>query len=349
MKNLLAAVILLFIAVSCCSDQSKVTKQEKKINFGLVIHGGAGSVEPGWFTPEEEKAHEDKLKEAINAGYAVLENGGTAVEAVEKTINVLENSPMFNAGKGAVFTNAGTNELDASIMDGKTKNSGAVAGVTNVKNPISLARKVMEESPHVMFAREGAELFAEKFEDIEKVDPEYFYTEARYNSLRRALEREKNNDQSSLVMVDYKFGTVGCAAMDKEGNLAAGTSTGGMTNKKWGRVGDSPIIGAGTYADNNTCAISATGHGEYFIRSVVAYDIAALMDYKGMDFTEAADYVVNDKLVKFGGDGGIIGMDKYGNIAMPFNTKGMFRGYRTDKDEIVVKMYTEEDADKMKK
>lgn len=303
--------------------------------FGLVIHGGAGNVSKDTVKPERAEACRAKLKEALDAGYAILKNNGTSLEAVEKVINILEDSPLFNAGKGAVFTHDGTNELDASIMDGKTLNAGAVAGVKRIKNPISLARLVMEKSVHVMMAREGAERFA-KAHGMDWVPEKYFYTERRWKSLQKAKERAKKKAKPEP---SKKMGTVGCAALDKMGNLAAGTSTGGMTNKKFGRVGDSPIIGAGTYANNNTCAVSATGHGEFFIRWTVAHDISALMEYKGLSLNEAADRVVMEKLVKAGGRGGIIAMDKDGNVAMPFNTTGMFRGYVKQDGKPVVKIF----------
>lgn len=311
----------------------------------IVIHGGAGTIKKENLSPELQKEYENKLKEALEAGYKILKNGGTSLDAVEATIKILEDSPLFNAGKGAVFTNKEKNELDASIMDGKTNQAGAVAGVTNVKNPISAARKVMENSKHVMMARDGAEEFA-KAQGLEIVDSKYFYTERRYQSILKAKKKEKNKqkDQGNVSdeQGDYKFGTVGCVALDKNGNLAAGTSTGGMTNKKYGRVGDSPIIGAGTYANNKTCAVSATGHGEYFIRNVVAYDISALMEYKNLSVQEAANEVINNKLMSIGGSGGVIALDSEGNIAMPFNTAGMYRGYIDKEGNLVVKIFSNE-------
>ncbi len=333
-------LILTVLTLTSCIKEFKPEESDvKQIDYGLVIHGGAGWIERGRLSPEKEKAYRDKLNEALNVGLGILKNGGSGLDAVEKVINVLEDSPLFNAGKGAVLTAEGKCELDASIMDGKTNNAGAVAGVMRIKNPISLARKVMTESPHVMLAREGAEAFAEKL-GFELVDNSYFYTEARKESLKKA--QMKNNQTSNLEFNDYKYGTVGCVALDKDGNLAAGTSTGGMTNKMFGRVGDSPIIGAGTYANNKTCAISATGHGEFFIRNVVAHDISALMEYKGWSLDKAANKVINDKLVKQDASGGVIAIDRYGNISMPFNTPGMFRGYATSKEGPVVKMYKDE-------
>ena len=327
-------VLLIFI-ISCAKHE------EKKSEFGLVIHGGAGSVVKGQFTTEQEKEYETKLHEALEVGYKILNDGGSSLDAVEKVITILENSPLFNAGKGAVFTANGINELDASIMDGKTLNAGAAARLTHVKNPITLVRKIMELSPHVMMVGDGAEIFAEQ-NGIELVDTSYFFTEKRWNDLLE-IKAKENEKAAGLFFEnpDYKFGTVGCAALDKNGNLAAGTSTGGMTNKKFGRVGDSPIIGAGTYANNNTCAVSGTGHGEYFIRGTVAHDISALMEYGGKSLNDAADEVINKKLSALGGTGGIIAIDKNENVAMPFNTGGMFRGYVLDDGKFVVRMYKE--------
>jgi beta-aspartyl-peptidase (threonine type) len=257
----------------------------------------------------------------------------------------MEDSPLFNAGKGAVFTNAGTNEHDASIMDGNTLNAGASAGTTTVRNPIDLARAIMDHSPHVMLAGKGAEHFAEE-QGLQIVDPSYFFTERRFNALQKIKETEQvelDHDEKSAFydpdIKDYKFGTVGCAALDMDGNLAAGTSTGGMTNKRWGRIGDAPIIGAGTYANNNTCAVSSTGWGEYFIRAMVAHDISALMEYKGMSLKDAAREVIHDKVGGLGGDGGIVAVDKNGNVAMEFNTAGMYRATMNDRGKMVIKIY----------
>lgn len=330
--------------------------------FTLVIHGGAGTISRANMTPEQEKAYRTVLEDALRKGYLVLQNGGTSIKAVETAIMAMEDSPLFNAGKGAVFTNEGKNELDASIMNGSDLKAGAVAGITTVKNPIQAAIAVMEKSPHVLMAGKGAELFA-KQQGLTIVDPSYFYTEARYKALLKAKEAEKVEldhsepqqkklkktpktgylNQEKLIFTEgKKFGTVGCVALDKFGNLAAGTSTGGMTNKRYGRVGDSPIIGAGTYADNNTCAVSATGHGEFFIRSVVAHDISALMEYKGLSVREAADAVVLKKLVERGGEGGVIALDRQGNIAMPFNSEGMYRGYIQANGKSHIMIYKDE-------
>lgn len=318
---------------------------ENTREFAIAIHGGAGTILRKNMSPEKEAAYKNKLEEAIRVGYVILKNGGTSIDAVENTIKVLEDSPLFNAGKGAVFTNAKTNEMDASIMDGATLNAGACAGIKTVKNPISLARKIMEKSPHVMLSGEGAEQFA-KEQKLEIVDPSYFYTKNRMRSLNRAINSEKIKNDNKVKSAyfdedikDYKFGTVGCVALDKNKNLAAGTSTGGMTNKRWGRIGDTPIIGAGTYANNKTCAVSCTGWGEYFIRALAAHDISTLMEYKKFSLQKAAHQVIFKKVQSLGGDGGVIAMDKSGNIAMEFNTAGMYRASMTSKDSLQVSIY----------
>jgi beta-aspartyl-peptidase (threonine type) len=332
--NLLAILLLMLWSVNIVSAQQK-NKQEP--NFAIVIHGGAGTILKKNMTPEKEKAYHEKMQEALQAGYAVLKKGGTSVEAVEAAIRLMEDSPLFNAGKGAVFTNDKRNELDAAVMDGKNLMAGSIAGVNRIKNPISAAIKVMTASEHVMMVGAGAEKFAQS-QGIELVDPSYFRTDERLKQLERIMEKEKmqlDHDSASgynniefAEEKDKKFGTVGAVALDKHGNLAAGTSTGGMTNKRYGRVGDVPIIGAGTYANNNTCAVSATGHGEFFIRYTVAHDISALMEYKGMSLKAAADKVIMDKLQKAAPEsGGVIAIDRKGNIAMPFNSAGMYRGF----------------------
>lgn len=352
MPKLLLTLLCTAIIFSSCKQEKNdtlITEENviEKPEFAIVIHGGAGTILKENMTPELEAAYKAKLTEAIMVGHDILKNGGSSLDAVTKTINVMEDSPLFNAGKGAVFTNAGTNELDASIMDGKTLNAGASAGTTTVKNPIDLARAVMEQSEHVMLSGKGAETFAEQ-QGLEIVDPAYFFTDNRFNSLQRIKDREKtelDHDAKSAfydtAIKDSKFGTVGCAALDKNGNLAAGTSTGGMTNKRYGRIGDVPIIGAGTYANNATCAVSSTGWGEYFIRAVVAHDISALMEYKGLSLKEAARIVVQEKVAGLGGDGGIIAVDKDGNITMEFNTAGMYRASMNDKGELTLGIYKE--------
>lgn len=309
----------------------------KEANFGIAIHGGAGVILKQNMPDTLEQQYRTELTDALTAGYAVLEKGGTALDAVQAAIVLLENSPLFNAGKGAVLTNSGAAELDASIMDGSTGKAGAVGGVKTVKNPILAARKVMDNSPHVMMVSAGADAFA-KEQGLEIVTPDYFITPARQKSLQKMQEEEKKAPAGTGGFIElsesaaYKIGTVGAVALDKYGNLAAGTSTGGMTNKRYGRVGDSPIIGAGTFASNLTCAVSATGHGEFFIRNVVAYDIAALMEYAALSLTEAARRVIFEKLLPQGGTGGVIAIDNQGNITMPFNTQGMYRGMMSVKN-----------------
>jgi len=319
--------------------------QQKK--YILVIHGGAGTILKKNMTPQKEAEYVAALTKALQAGYDAIKAGKTSLDAVEATIHVLEDDPHFNAGKGAVFTHDGRNELDASIMDGKTLMAGAVAGVTTVKNPISAARAVMEKSEHVMMVGEGADKFA-KEAGLEIVNPKYFWTKERWDGLQQAIKEDSTkavldhgSKKSSLlgtVNHDYKFGTVGCVALDKAGNLAAGTSTGGMTNKKYGRVGDSPIIGAGTYCNNETAGISCTGWGEYYIRNVVAKTISDLMEYKGLSVAEASKIVL-DKVGKMGGDGGLIALDRKGNVTMPFNTEGMYRGTVSADGKIEVNIY----------
>ena len=305
-----------------------------KPDYVMVIHGGAGSIYKGRFTEAEENAYIDKMTEALKAGKEILEKGGSSLDAVESAIRMMEDDSLFNAGKGAVFNELGKNEMDASIMDGKTLNAGAVAGVHTIKNPITAARKVMTNSKHVMLVGEGAEIFARK-QGVQMEDPSYFFDQEKWDSYLKL----KDKNQGSVVSPDNKYGTVGAVALDKNGNLAAGTSTGGMTYKMYGRIGDSPIIGAGTYADNQSCAVSCTGHGEFFIRNVVAYDIGVLMKYRGWPLEKAANYVINEKLKSMKADGGLIAVDKDGNIAMPFNTPGMFRAYVKAGGEIIVKMY----------
>jgi beta-aspartyl-peptidase (threonine type) len=293
----------------------------------LVMHGGAGTITRASMTPEKEKAYREGLELALRTGQGVLVKGGASVDAVEAAIRVLEDNPLFNAGKGAVFTHDGKNELDASIMRGRDKAAGSVAGVTIIKNPITAARAVMEKSPHVMLSGRGAELFATKM-GLEIVDPSYFWTEPRWKALQQELVKEQPHAAlDHTVYEEKKFGTVGAVALDQRGDLAAGTSTGGTTNKQYGRIGDSPIIGAGTYAENQTCAVSATGHGEFFIRWTVASDIAALMRYKNLSVSDAANEVVMRKLKEVGGEGGVIALDAHGNFAMPFNSEGMYRGW----------------------
>ncbi|NND52538.1 MAG: isoaspartyl peptidase/L-asparaginase [Flavobacteriaceae bacterium] len=354
MKNLIYLCSLLFLVSACKSEEKKpdlatdvktTFESSPKADFAIVIHGGAGTILKKNMSDEMEAAYKAVLENAIRTGYEILNAGGTSLDAVTKTINVMEDSPLFNAGKGAVFTNDETNELDASIMDGESLNAGASAGTTTVKNPIDLARAVMDNSPHVMLSGPGAETFAEE-QGLELVEPAYFYTEHRMEALQRIKESEKveldHDDKTAFydpIIKNSKFGTVGCAALDKNGNLAAGTSTGGMTNKRWGRIGDAPIIGSGTYANNATCAVSSTGWGEYFIRAQVAHDISAMMEYKNVSLAEASKEVIHNKMGKLGGTGGIVAVDKNGNIAMEFNTEGMYRATMNDKGELIIKIY----------
>ena len=309
--------------------------------YAIAIHGGAGTILKSTMTPEKEKAYLDGLKNAIEAGETILKNGGSSIDAVEKAIRSLEDNPLFNAGKGAVFSNAGKNEMDASIMNGADLSAGAVAGISNIKNPISLAKGIMQKSEHVFLAGNGAIEFAHLI-GSEFEEDAYFFEQMRFDQLQQAKQSDGvflDHTTDKFENGEKKFGTVGAVALDIHGNLAAGTSTGGMTNKKFGRVGDSPIIGAGTYANNETCAISCTGHGEFFIRSVVAHDISCLIEYKGLSLKEACDFVVMDKLVKIGGEGGLIAIDKNGNIEMPFNSEGMYRAKKSEDGALFIKIY----------
>jgi beta-aspartyl-peptidase (threonine type) len=352
MRKVISIGLFAFFILGCTTGQKpkeNIIKTVKKQNdFAIIIHGGAGTILKKNMTKEREAAYKEKLAAAIKVGHTILKNGGTSQEAVLKTIQVMEASPLFNAGKGAVFTNAGTNELDASFMDGKTLNAGAVAGVKNVKSPIELAIKVMTDSEHVMLSGDGASLFA-KEQGLEIVAPSYFYTEQRFKALQKVKKSqnkksEVSNKQAAFydaTIKDSKFGTVGCVALDKNGNIAAGTSTGGMTNKRWGRIGDAPIIGSGTYANNLTCGVSSTGWGEYFIRSQVAYDISAQMEYQQKSLKEATKDVIQNKLTKLGGLGGVVALDKNGNMSFEFNTEGMYRASMDDQGTLIVKIYKE--------
>ncbi len=342
-SKLLCAVLFFLLLIS----GREAAAQSEERGVALVIHGGAGTILPGNMTPDLEQEYQDKLTEALRAGYAVLERGGASLDAVITSIQILEASPLFNAGVGAVFTSEGTVELDASLMNGAGRQAGAVAGVAHVKSPIALARLVMEASPHVMMVGAGAEAFAREHGQ-EMVENEYFHTDRRRKQLEQIQQREQsgsNGDAHLLNVPGYsepieqKYGTVGAVALDRAGNLAAGTSTGGMTNKRFGRVGDAPIIGAGTYADNATCAVSATGHGEYYIRGVLAYDVAAMMRYAGLGLAQAANAVIHGTLTEMGGTGGLIALDREGHIAMPFNTAGMYRGYIDTAGNLVIKIY----------
>jgi beta-aspartyl-peptidase (threonine type) len=313
--------------------------ETKKI--GLAVHGGAGTIERSNMTPEREREYRVGLQRALTAGYEILKRGGSSLDATEAAVRVLEDDPHFNAGKGSVFTSAGTNEMDAAIMDGKTLAAGAVASLKHIKSPISLARLVMEKSGHVMMDSEGAEAFA-KENGIELVDQKYFFTQDRWDALQKIKAAEKSRTsgvgKAFLITDQDRHGTVGAVALDQNGNLAAATSTGGTTNKRPGRVGDTPVIGAGTYANNATCAVSATGDGEDFIRATVGHDVSALMEYRGMSLNDAAQAAL-DKVAKLGGTGGLIAIDRQGNITLPFNTSGMYRGYVDPNGKFVVEIY----------
>lgn len=338
MKKIVGLILsVLTISVSAQSKQDKVV---------LVIHGGAGTILKKHMTAEKEKAYREALTESLTKGFEVIKKGGESEEAVIEAIKVMEDSPLFNAGKGAVFTHEGKNEMDASLMLGHTMQAGAVAGVTTIKNPITAAKTVLRNSAHVMMVGKGAEEFAQK-QGLELVDPSYFKTKERWNSLQKVIEKDKDKmelDHDAKTQayvpfnfVDEKFGTVGAVALDQKGHIAAGTSTGGMTNKRFGRVGDSPIIGAGTYA-NSEVGISSTGWGEYFIKAVAAYDVAALMEYKKLSSKQAGDEVIK-KIGQLGGDGGMIILDKNGQASFPFNTAGMYRGSITQSGKITIEIY----------
>jgi beta-aspartyl-peptidase (threonine type) len=342
----LSFALVSVVTISCevTNQNTKKESLQSEIPFALVIHGGAGTIKKEFMTPEMETAYITKLQEALDVGYGILENGGTAIEAVKRTINIMEDSPLFNAGKGAVFNSLGKQEMDASIMDGKTLNAGAVAGVSLIKNPINAAILVKDSTRHVILSGNGAEEFA-KQHHLQFEDESYFFTEKRYKQLQKVQGKKKVTlDHSSLyntdLIDDHKYGTVGCVALDKNHNIAAGTSTGGMTNKKFGRIGDSPIIGAGTYANDLTCGVSCTGTGEYFIRTLAAHEASNLMQYKDLSVQEALNNVI-DQIDKLGGDGGMVALDKNGNIAWDFNTAGMYRGFKKSTGENEIKIYKE--------
>jgi beta-aspartyl-peptidase (threonine type) len=334
-KIILLIFILSLFLTSCKSRNSGLPANSSdpqsvsRLEWAIVIHGGAGVITRDKMTPEMDKEYRAALSVALETGKKILIDGGSALDAVEMTVRVMEDNPLFNAGKGAVFNHDGINELDAAIMDGSNLAAGAVTCVTDIKNPVSAARRVMTNSPHVLLSGAGASQFARE-QGLEIVSPGYFRTDRRFNELQEALKNEKN-------------GTVGCCALDKNGNLAAATSTGGRTNKKYNRIGDTPVIGAGTYANNNTCAVSGTGIGEFFMRWTVAHDISALMEYKNLTVIQASDLVIYDKLAKAGnGTGGVICLDRNGNIAMPFNTEGMFRGFSASDGKAGVFIYKDE-------
>ena len=329
-KNNILIIVLCFL-ISCSENKNQSP------DFSILIHGGAGTMEREKMSIEKELEYKKKLEEALNKGYEILENNGSSELAVIEAIKVMEDSPLFNAGKGAVLDERGEASLDASFMSGKNLNAGAVAGVKKVKNPITVAYSVMKNTPQVFLISEGADEFA-KEQGLNLVDNSYFITERRKAQLLKNKNPVQLKDKNDSLSPISKFGTVGCVALDKNGNLSAGTSTGGRSNKKWGRVGDVPIIGAGNYANNNTCAISATGWGEFFIRNVVAHDISSLLEYKNLDIEEATKISL-EKVKKLGGSGGVIALDKFGNYAMEFNTKGMYRGIRDSKGNFQVSIF----------
>ena len=345
MKKIIFLFTLSFILFSCETPRPKEKTPKKPSNsFSIVIHGGAGGIKRAYFTEEQQEAYTLKLEEALDAGYKILENGGISLDAIQASINIMENSELFNAGKGAVYNSDGNQEMDAAIMDGKTLNAGAVAGVNHIKNPILAARLVMDSSKHVLLSGKGAEIMAVKY-GIEMVDSAYFFTEKRMNQLRKIQGKAKIQLDHTAYLIknelidDHKFGTVGAVAMDKYGNIAAGTSTGGMTNKKYGRIGDVPIIGGGTYANNLTCGISATGTGEYFIRTVAAKEVSSLIQYKNNTPAEALHNVLFNQIGPMGGEGGMILLDKNGDVYWDFNSTGMFRGYKKSNGEMKIEMF----------
>jgi len=332
-RNIILMISLLF---SSCSQREQPAVQSSD-NIVIVIHGGAGSIIRSEMSTEKEQIYMQKLLEALQAGYDRLKSGQSSLDAVQAAINIMEDSPLFNAGKGAVFAANGKHEMDAAIMDGKTGKAGAVAAVQHIKNPIDLARLVMEKTPHVLLCGSGAEEFAQQ-QGMTLMPEEYFFTEQRWQQFLEARGKDTVRSESAR---EKKFDTVGALALDNAGNLAAGTSTGGLTYKRSGRIGDTPLIGAGTYTDNQTCAVSATGQGEYFIRGVIAYDIAAMMKYRNLSLAAAVHEAIDVKLTGSGGSGGVIALDRQGNVAMVFNTAGMYRGYIRNNDVPVVMMYRE--------
>lgn len=344
-------LIILIFFQSCqqISPDNNETKANLKVKvengpITLIIHGGAGSIKRGYLTQEQEKAYQIKMKEALQAGFKVLNDGGKSIDAVIETIKIMEDSPLFNAGKGAVLTHTGDVSMDASIMQGHDLNAGAIAGVKHIKNPITAARLVMDSSVHVMLSGAGADEYA-ALNGLQTEDNSYFITPKRLRQLKKKMGADSTlleTSNSSQLFEGEKMGTVGCVALDQFGNISAGTSTGGMTNKKYGRIGDSPIIGAGTYADNETCGVSCTGHGEYFIRLSIARNLADLMAYKKLPLSQAAHEVIQNQLTALGGTGGLVALDKKGNYTMEFNTPGMFRGVISEGKEAIVEFYEKE-------
>jgi len=345
MKKIISFFTFTILLFSCqTAPQKQEISNTTPNSFAIVIHGGAGGIKRAFITEEQQEAYSIKLTEAVEAGYKILENGGISLDAIQAAINTMENSELFNAGKGAVYNSDGNQEMDAAIMDGKTLNAGAVAGINHVKNPILAARLVMDSSSHVLLSGKGAEMMASKY-GIEMVDSSYFFTEKRMNQLRKIQGKEETKLDHTAYLIknelidDHKFGTVGAVAIDKYGDIAAGTSTGGMTNKKYGRIGDVPIIGGGTYANNLTCGISATGTGEYFIRTVAAKEVSSLIQYINKTPPEALKIVLFDQIEPLGGEGGMILIDKYGEVYWDFNSTGMFRAYKKSNGEMKVAMF----------
>jgi beta-aspartyl-peptidase (threonine type) len=338
MINLVKRIFLTAIITGMAAMNSFA---ESSPPIAMAIHGGSGTISRGDLGEAKEREIRASLDEALRAGYAVLKSGGTSLDAVSKAVTMLEDSPHFNAGKGAVFNAEGKNELDSSIMEGAGLNAGAVAAVHNIRNPVLLARKIMTDSAHVMLMGEGAAIFAREH-GIKFEEDAYFYNEYRWQQLQKARSSAEPDSAFLSETPDRWFSTVGAVALDTTGNLAAATSTGGMTNKRWGRVGDSPIIGAGTYADNRSCAVSATGHGEYFIRATVARDICARVQYTGMNLQDAANAVIHDQLTQMGGNGGVIAVDPKGEVSLTFNTAGMYRASINRQGEVYVAIYKDE-------
>jgi len=309
--------------------------------YAIAIHGGAGTINKDLITPQEEQEYRSALQSALQAGDAILKDGGSSLDAVQAAVMKLEDNPLFNAGRGAVFTHDGTHEMDAAIMEGKELKAGAVSGVSNIKNPVQLARAIMDDSGSVLLAGEGANEFARKM-NIRFEEDDYFFSQYRYDQLMKIIDTDVvklDHSVSDTASTPKKFGTVGAVALDINGNLAAATSTGGLTNKRFGRIGDTPIIGAGTYANNKTCAVSCTGVGEYYIRAVVGHDISCLMEYKGLSLEQACVELIHNKLIELNGEGGLIAVDSKGNISMPFNSEGMYRGMKKAGEDFVVEIY----------
>ncbi|MEA5445678.1 isoaspartyl peptidase/L-asparaginase [Gammaproteobacteria bacterium AB-CW1] len=349
MRKLIASIAVVLAAglAACEAEESgnAAPAADAERPIGLAVHGGAGTMDRDAMSEEQEAEYHAALEAALEAGYTILDNGGDSLDAVQAAIRVLEDSPLFNAGRGSVFTSDERIEMDAAIMDGRTRNAGALTGVRTIRNPIDLARVIMDESPHVFFSGEGAETYGQEF-GLATEDPEWFETEHRREALHRAQEREAEQGEefrSQRENVEFNLGTVGAVALDRQGNVAAGTSTGGMTNKRFGRIGDVPIIGSGTYANNETGAFSATGHGEYIMRAVTLHDISSLMAYRDKSVEEAADHVVNSKLVEMGGNAGVIAIDAKGNITMPFNTSGMYRGSVDNEGRVHTAIFADDD------